>query len=808
MFMNYLKTAFRNLTRARTSTLINILGLALGLATFIVIDAYVHYQRSFDRQLIRPGQSVYRLESRFYKGSQLTADWATSTNGYAPALKDHFPQVADFTRISWNNSERVVRNGNIRFREEHVCFADSNFFSFFPYVWLKGDKATALRGINAVVLSERMAHKYFGNTDPLGQTLEISTISNSYPCRVTGVFADVPDNSTMQFSMLISWATSAKWQQTTWYQHESYTFLKLVPGAVPEAVEAGFPAMAEGYKNGPAFKDLRWAIQLVPLENVHLNAAKQYEIETKGNRVAVQLLNILSYLILLIACINYINLATSKAMERAKEVGMRKVSGARPYHLIVQFLMESLLLCSFALLPGLVLAGLAGTWLPGWLGNSGTRYAAVLDGGFAIRIGMIFVICVAASGFYPALVLTNMQPIKVLKGRYSFSRSGALLRRGLVCFQFVVSLILIAGSLGVYRQMHYMTSQNPGVMVQQTLVMKAPVRTADYSQKIQTLKNTLLALPGISGFTGSGAVPGREVGEFLANRRVGAGLNEERPYEMLKVDFAFIPFYHLELIAGRAFDPSRPADSLGLVLNESAVRQLGFASPQDAIGKQVWLEVNHGRSNPVIGVVHDYHQQSLQLAYTPLILFMDPDYGWIPTQYFSVQLNTRDMARMVQNVRKEWNRLFPESSFDSFFLDEFYDRQYRDDRQFARVVGLFSGLAIFIGVIGLFGLTAYSAARRTKEIGVRKVLGASVSHIMIVLTTDLVRLLLLAAIIAIPVSLWAIHQWMQGFAFRASLSWELLFLPVVLLFLVMIFTTIGLTFRAARVNPVNSLKQE
>ena len=832
MLKHYLKTAVRSLRASKTSTIINLLGLGLGLAAFIGIGAYVRYERSYDLMLVdggardgagagvrdggagrgegegvREDARVYRVESRFYKGDQMTDDWATSTNGYALALKEHFPEIADFTRISWTNSERVVRYGNVRFREDHVCFADSNFFSFFRYGWIEGNKTTALTGVNSVVVSASAARKYFGTADPLGKILEISTVDASYPCQVTGVFQDPPPNSTMQFSMLISWATSPAWAQKTWYQHESYTWLKLTPGAQPETIEAGFPAMAEGYKNGPALKELRWAIHLVPIADVHLNAAKEYEIETKGNRLAVQFLDVLSLFILLIACVNYINLSTSRALERAREVGIRKVSGARPYQLVAQFMLESLLLSALALILGIGLAWLAGIVIPAWLGSDG-HYGTIIDAAFCWRIGWIFLTFILMSGLYPALVLTRFQPITVLKGRYSFSKGGGVLRKGLVTFQFVVCLILIAGTLGVYRQVLYMRQQNPGVEMQQTLVLRAPAKTTDYTQKTIALKNMLSRLPDVSGVTASGAVPGKEVGEFLANRRFGADKSEERTYEMLKVDHGFIPLYHLDLVAGRAFDISRPADSLGLVLNESAVRQLGFASPEDAIGKQVWLEVNPGRTDHVIGVIRDYHQRSLQMAYTPLILFMDPAYPWIPTQYFSVKVTTKDMQQTVEKVRQAWDGLFPESSFDYFFLNDFYDRQYRTDRQFAKVVSLFSALAIFIGVIGLFGLTAYSAARRTKEIGVRKVLGASIRQIMSLLTMDFIRLLLLASVIALPISVWGLLEWMQGFAFRASLSWWLLVTPIPVLIAVIIATTGWLTFRAARVSPVRSLKEE
>jgi putative ABC transport system permease protein len=807
MFRNYLKISLRNLLRGKAGAFINIFGLGLGLASFIVISAYVNYEKSYDRMLIPPGQTIYRVESQFYKGGQLTDDWATSTNGYALALKAHFPQVADYARINWSNSERVVRRGTVHFREAHVCFADSNFFSFFPYAWLKGNKSTALREVNSVVISASAAEKYFGNADPLGKQLEISTISTSYPCTVTGVFQDPPQNSTMQFSMLLSWQTSPEWQRKTWYLHESYTFLKLAPGASPATVEAGFPAMAEGYKDGPALKDLRWGIRLVPFQDLHLQAGKPNEIEAKGNRQATQLLFLLSFIILLIACINYINLSTAKALERAKEVGIRKVSGASPRQLIGQFLLESLLLSLPALVLGIGLSFLAALLLPRWL-QTQANYTSMADAAFWGRALSIYLLAMLASGVYPAFVLTRFHPITVLKGRFSFSKSGVFLRKGLVTFQFVLSFLLIAGTLAVYRQMLYMSGQGAGVRVNQTLVLKTPAQTADYGEKINALKNSLHSLPGVTGVTVSGAVPGREVGEFLANRRFGASKREERLYEMLKVDFDFMSLYKTQVIAGRAFDATRLADSTGLVLNESAVRQLGFASPNAALGQQVWLEVNPGRTDKVIGVIRDYHQQGLQMAYTPLILFMDPAYPWVPMRYFSVQFSTTNAPQLLERVGQSWNTNFPESSFDYFFLDEFYNRQYQDDRQFARVATLFCGLAIFIGLIGLFGLTAFAAARRTREIGVRKVLGASVTGIIGLLTTDLLRLLVLASVLALPLSLWLIRQWMQGFAFRASMSWVLLLAPLPVLLIVTFATTFFLTMRAARVNPVTALRSE
>src|SRR5580658_6693810 len=338
MVKNILLVAWRNFRRHKTLTIIQIAGLTLGIAAFVIVSGYTRYERDYDRML-GDADTIYRVESRFFKNEQMTDDWATSTNGYATAMKKEFPEVADVTRINWNNSERVVRNGTIKYREAHVCFADSNFFQFFRYALIEGDAVKVLKEPNSIVLSSAAAKRYFGAIDPIGKFLDISTIGDTYHCVVTGVFADLPENSTMRFSALVSWLTQRQWQRDFWYIHESYTFVKLARGARPEQVEDKFPALAEKYKSGPSLRDLKWGIQLVPLGDIHLRPIKQYEVETsKGNARAVRFLEVIAYIILLIAAINYINLTTARSADRAKEVGVRKVSGARETQLTGQFL--------------------------------------------------------------------------------------------------------------------------------------------------------------------------------------------------------------------------------------------------------------------------------------------------------------------------------------------------------------------------------------------------------------------------------------------------------------------------------------
>jgi putative ABC transport system permease protein len=804
MLKNILLIAWRNFRGHKTASIILIAGLMLGQAAFIVISGYTHFERSYDRMLGN-ADSIFRVESRFYKNDQLTDDWATSTNGYATAMKKEFPEVADFTRINWNNSERVVRYGTIKYREAHVCFADSNFFQFFRYPLLAGDAARVLKEPNSIVLSATTAKKYFGAANPIGKWLDINTVGDSYHCVVTGVFADLPGNSTMRFTALVSWSTQKLWQRDFWYIHESYTFVRLLAGVAPAQVEEKFPALAEKYKNGPSLKDLKWAIQLVPLADMHLKPVKQYEIETKGNGRAIWFLEVIAYIILLIASINYINLTTARAADRAKEIGIRKVSGARAPQLIIQFLVESTLISGVALAAGIWLTDVLQGPLMEFLGaGSGVLY----DSGLVIRLALTLVTMILLTGVYPALVLSRVKPVTILKGRYTSSKGGVLLSRAMVVFQFTASLLLLAGVLAVYRQIRYMESEPAGVSMAQTLVFRAPVDTADYTDAVRSFKTALQGISGVEAVTGSGAVPGKEVGEFAADRPWGAPKSEERTYEMLRVDFDFIPTYGLKVLAGRAFDPTRPADSTGIILNESAVRQLGWSSPEEAVGKKVWLETLDQRPNEVIGVVQNYHQQSLQSDYTPVILFMDPALGWIPTRYYSVRIRPGYEHAVTAAAGSLLERYFPESSYDFFFLDDFYNVQYRQDISFGRIFLLFSSLAIVIACMGLFGLTAHSTRRRIREIGVRKTLGASVPQLMALLVGESVWLILGCSLLGLPLAYLFIAGWLKNYAFRVELTWWQFGLPVVLLLAIAMSTISVLVWKAARTNPVLTLRVE
>ncbi|GAB3704388.1 ABC transporter permease [Spirosoma flavus] len=811
MLTNYVKIAWRTIRQQRLYSLLNITGLALGMATCALLIQYVRFEQSYDQiavdRDVAGDKPIYRVESLFYGAGHKTEHWATSTNGYATAMKANFPEVESFTRIFWRNSERVVRYENQKFREPHVCLVDSNFFTFFDYPVRAGDRKTFLNQPNTVVLSESSAKKYFGSQNPLGKTLEISTLAKTQTYQVTGVFADLPVNSTMQFDMLISGKTATSKFWNFWYQHASYTFVQLKPHTDPSRVETKFPALAEQYKTEQAMKDVTWGIKLIPLHDLHLNPATPNEIEVKGNRTVVRFLSIIALVILLISWVNYSNLTTARILYRAKEAGVRRMIGSSSRMLLMQFVIESFLLHTLALVVAVPLLLLATQVLPDSLH---LQSAQIVWTDPVMLLGMIalWVVGILVTGLYPAFSLLRISPVSVLKGRFLFSGSERTVRQGLVVVQFAISVILIVSTLVVYRQTAYMMNQRPGVLTDQTVVIKAPVNMPDHAERVELFKKQVKSLANVSNVTGSGAIPGKEVRQFLANRRFEARDADNRLFEMLTVDFDFMPTYGLQLLAGRGFDKNRPSDSTALVLNESAVKQFGFTSPEQAIGQKIALETTPDRANEIIGVIKDYHQRSLHQSFTPIILFMDPKFGWIPTEYYSIKFRTDDPQKLLDQVATRWENIFPESSLDYFFLDEFYGKQYQSDKQYGLLFTIFAILAIFIACLGLFGLATFSAQQRTKEIGVRKVLGASVAGIVTLLSRDFLKLVLIAIVVASPLAWYAMNNWLADFAYKIDIEWWVFALAGLLAVGIALVTISFQSIRAALMNPVKSLRSE
>lgn len=805
MIHNYLKIALRNLFKNKLFTLINVTGLVISMLVALLILNYVSFERSYD-SMHANADHIYRVESKFYEGETLTDDWGTASFGYASAMKENIPGIEDYVRIAINSTEQMVSHGEQISRENTVVVTEPSFFSVFSFELAKGESETALTGPNKVVISKLAAHKFFKNENPIGKILKFRTLSRAIDCEVSGVLEDIPANSHFSYDYFISWDTQPNWIKDFWYMHETYSYVQLAPGTNPKTVEKAFPAMSEKYKTADALKNKTWAIELQPLRNIHLAPQKQYEREAKGNAKAVNALILIALAILLIAWINYINLTTSRSLERAREVGVRKVSGALKKQLIVQFLTESTLVNVFSLLVSIALFLL---FIPSFNSFIGKNVGiAILNMPIVWGLIILFLVTgIALSGLYPSFVLSSIKPAIILKGKFLNSKNAGMVRKSLVVFQFAASLVLICGTLIVYAQLKYMQNQPLGVDVDKTLVLKFPAQTPNLMEKVMSFKRELKELPDIKNVTISNAVPGMEVAFFLSNRLYEDASSQNRLYEMQTVDYDFIETYGLNVLEGRGFDKSFTNDVRNVVLNEEAVKQLGFTKNSQAIGKNVLLE---GQQEPhkVIGVVGNYHQQSLNKAYTPIMMIMYNSIGWLSPKYLSVKISGINVASVSGKVNNLWNHFFPNSTFDYFFSDQFYNNQYLLDRKFATIFGLFAVLAIFIACLGLWALALFAGLIRKKEMGVRKALGASNTSLFYSLSKEFLYLTLFSSLLGIPLAFIIMNNWISSYAFRTDMEWWFFILPVLVLIIIATLTVSYQTLKTAHSSAVESLKYE
>jgi putative ABC transport system permease protein len=805
MFKNYLKIALRNLLKNKLFTAINIAGLVISMVVALLILNYVSFERSYDT-MHENANDIYRVESQFYEGNTLTDDWATASFGYGSAMKEHIPGIKDFVRISIHSTEQMVSYGDEKIRENTVAATEPSFFSVFSFKLLKGDASTALEGPNKVVISELAAHKFFKDENPLGKVLKFRTIDGSVDCEVTGVLQNIPVNSHFNFDYFISWETQPEWIKDFWYMHETYTYVQLDPGISPASIEKAFPAMAEQYKTADALKNKTWAITLQSLTKIHLAQQKQCEREVKGNAHAVTALVLIALAILLIAWINYINLTTSRSLERAREVGVRKVSGAQKKQLVTQFLIESSIVNGTSLVIAVGLFLLAIPSFNSFVGKN-IGFAILSMPSFWVLISLFLVTGIVLSGLYPSFILSNVKPAIILKGKYLNSKRAGTVRKSLVVFQFAASLVLICGTLVVYVQLKYMQNQPLGVNIDRCLVMKFPAQTSNLMEKVTSFKNELKEFPDIKNVTISNAVPGMEVATFASNRLFEDASKQNRLYEMQSVDYDFISTYEMNVIEGRGFDKSFTNDIRNVILNEESVKTLGFTKNADALGQKILME---GEKEPfkVIGVVENYHQQSLNKAYTPIMMVQNNSIGWVGPKYLTAKISGTDVASASNEIKDLWGHFFPDSTFDYFFTDQFYEAQYSFDRKFASLFGMFALMAIFIACLGLWALALFAGVIRRKEMGVRKSLGATNANLFYNLMHEFVYLTGIAAVVGIPLAFFIMSRWISTYAFRTEMRWWFFVVPIVVLVCIAILTVTYQTLKTARTSAVESLKSE
>lgn len=795
MLTNYLKIAWRNLIRNKPFFFINTLGLAVGIAACLLILQYVTFERSYDN--FHPdADNIYRIELDSYQNGKLAFRSATSYPAIAPTLKKDFPEVVETARLYDANSDVVTYN-NVHFREDNFYFADNSVFSFFKLNFRSGDPKTALKDKNTVVLSETTARKYFGAENPLGKTIKLGRD----PYLVKGVFADYAKNSHLELDLIFSYLTAPD-AQTNWGWYDFFTYVKLRPGTNVALFQNKIINLVKKYSPDrfkvPGFRD---ELLLQPLRDIHLTSQLNQEAEPNGNGRAVTVLSIIALFILAIAWINYINLATARAMDRAKEVGVRKVAGAERSQLIRQFLLESLLLNLLAAILALGIVLISAPYF-----NELTGRPLSLRQWFQTDLWLpavlVFSVGTLLSGLYPAFLLSGFQPITVLKGKTVSVAGGLSLRQSLIVFQFAASVILIIGTITVYRQLRYMQEQDLGFSVAQKLIVRgAGVRDSTYETKATAFKEELVRANLAEKATGSAYVPGIEILWTNGARRLDRTDATNNILYNTAYDYDFVDAYGIKLAAGRNFSRSFGEDRKGTMLNETAVKLLGFDSPAEAIGRKIRC----GDTLTVVGVVKDYHQQGLQKGHWPMLIRLRPDIA----NFFSLQLRSADgLDNQLAGIRAKYAQFFPGNPFDYFFLDSFFNEQYKAEQQFGRVCTLFAGLAIFIACLGLFALATFMAKQRTKEIGIRKVLGASIPNLVGLLSKDFLKLVVLAIVIASPIAWWAMNRWLSDFAYHIAVPWWAFGLAGIASLLIAFLTVSFQSVRAALMNPVKSLRTE
>ncbi|WP_338875178.1 ABC transporter permease [Spirosoma sp. SC4-14] len=807
MLRNYLKIAWRNLVLHKSFAIINIVGLAVGLATCLLIVLFVRHELSYDRYNAKADRTYRMVIHAKLGGKEMNA--AMSSVPAGPALAHDYAGIEAVTRTEQQGSF-VVKHGQESFKEEHVVFADSNFFQTFSIPLLKGNPKTVLTEPNTLVVTESIAHKYFGNQDPVGQTLMLGT---SGQFRVTGVCQDVPLNSHFHYDIFGSMRSIHL--RETWLTSGLMTYIVLQPGYSAQAIEAKIPQMVNKYV-GPEIQQLlgmsqtdftkkgnSFGFQLQPITDIHLHSNFESEIEPNSDIKYIYIFSIIGVFILLVACINFMNLSTAGSAGRAKEVGIRKVLGSIQQQLIGQFLSESVLITFMALVLAI---GIIAVVLPGFNQLAGQQFElkALTDGwmGPAVVLGCVLIGLLAGS--YPAFFLSAFRPVSVLKGRLLAGSKSGWLRNTLVTIQFMVSIGMIIGTLVVYQQLNFIQHKKVGFDKSQVLIVHD---TYTLGNKSDAFKVELGKLSQVQGVTLAGYLPAGPSNSATDGFRPDNGDAQSSPYREKNyyVDENYLPTLGIKLAYGRNFSKAFPSDSAAVLLNEAAVKRFGFKN-QSAIGQYVWA-VGDGsptsqRKYKIIGVVNDFHFESMHQQIAPLILFYGQD-----NYQMAVRIQTGDVPELLKKIEQTW-KAQTDLPFAYSFLDERFNAIYKSEQRVGQLFSIFASLAVIISCLGLFGLAMFTAQQRTKEIGVRKVLGASVASVVALLSKDFLKLVCIAILIASPIAWYAMDRWLADFAYRINIQWWVFALAGLLSVGIALVTVSFQSIKAALANPITSLRSE
>jgi putative ABC transport system permease protein len=807
MFRNYIKTAFRNLLKNKGFTAINILGLALGLATCLLIVFYVFDELSYDKYNVNADR-IYRLNNDIKFGGNENS-YAVAPAPAAAALKSDFPEIEQVTRLR-NQGGNQVKKGNQNILENAMIYADQSLFKVFTLPMISGDPNTALKDPHTVVITEKMAEKYFNTANAVGKVL---TFNDTALYKVTGVIKNVPSQSHFHFDFFISMVTLADSRNDAWFSNNYSTYILLRPGADVNAFKAKLPQFMRKHAASQLNDILHltfdkfeqsgnyFRFSLTPLTKIHLQSNSQAELEANGNIQTVYIFAAIAVLILLIACVNFMNLSTARSSNRAKEVGVRKVLGSARKYLIAQFLTESIIVT----LVGAIIAVFAAWGLLGVFNDLSGKQLAITPHILLWLLPslLVFILVIGClAGSYPAIYLSSFKPIEVLKGKLAAGFKGSILRNVLVVFQFFISIGLIIGTLVIYNQLKYIQNKDIGFNREHVMVVWDTWTLGD---KAKTFKQEVKQLAGVQSVSMTGYLPtdGANNNSSVFKDPV---LDQKRAIlsSIWFVDEDYIPTLGMKMAAGRNFSTQMSTDSTAIIVNESAAKLLAFPNPLD---QKLYVPQDNMakimKPFHIVGVVKDFNFKSLRENVTPMILFNSEDRGAL-----SIRMKSEDIKALEEQIKAKWVAFSPNHEFNYSFMDKDFDKIYSVEQRTGQIAVSFTSLAIIIACLGLFGLAAYAAEQRTKEIGIRKVLGASVSTIVGLLSKDFVKLVLIAIVIAVPAAWYFMHQWLQGFAYHQNVQWWIVVVAGLGAILIAFATISFQSIRAALTNPVKSLRSE
>ena len=800
MLTNYLKIALRNLRKNKLFSAINIIGLSLGLTCCILIFLFIQQEISFDRFHVH-ADNIYRITSDM-DGPSGKSSLAVTPAPWAPLMKKDLPEIKDYVRVLKDDKSSVGLPEETQFYEPALYYADSSFFNIFSFALDRGNSRQALLQPNSVVLTRSAAQKYFGKADPIGRPLSINSFGRNFTVQVTAVAQDFPSNAHFKADMVVSLSTLGD-LSSLWSFHMFSTYLLLRDHASPIALEQKMSGFVTRYIIGNPQADGPQQIHLQPLTSIHLTSHLTGELEANSDQGYIYIFSGIALFILLIACFNFINLSTARSFSRAREVGLRKAIGAARFQLIRQFMGETILMCILALIAAVSISFLL---LPVFHQLSGRQLYINLTANPALIIFLLLLMIGVGllAGFYPAIVLSSFRPVEVLKGKLVKSSQGVSLRKVLVVLQFAVSIVLVASTLIISRQVQFLKNKNLGFSREHMLVVTLP-RNMD-SNRLQTLETSLTNQKGIVSVAAASSIPSTTIPVNQVTDST-SDLSKAASMQMLFIDESFLHTMNMKVIAGRDFNPSFATDKTeGFVVNEEAVKKLGWGSPTAAIGKTFrWVQPSSVlKSGKIIGVVQNFNITPLKSPVQPLVLH----YFAMRFQYLYVRFDPLQTSNIVPLIEHQFNAFYPQQAFEYTFLDDTLKGLYESETRLGKIVSYFSMLAIGIACLGILGLSLYSIQVRLKEIGIRKVMGASTAAITVKLIGAFLKPVLVAALLSIPVTLYIMQKWLDDFAYRINIHWSFFIWAILLVVLLSLAVMSAQSVKAAMSNPVKSLHAE